>query len=303
MAINPLLLLLIFGLILHNETSHVWLSMNIFVRGSNSVGSHVWRGSGLTDYPRMLLLLVLALASVASPSSPVRDMLTLSGSIFGTLLLLCNLGSRGWKKADLSLIDNANLFTPCVVILASIFAGLVFPFMGLRSVHGVTVDDNAKTEDVEKVIFHRSGKDARQNITVATAAVALVYLLSDVHQVQEALGFNFTGGILNLAVGGWLFLSSLISMAMCHRLNLSRSKKIEPFLRRDETSPVGWIIPSIPNIVIDPILSRSNTHVSCLSLGSDIMCSVVVSGITFLIIWTGIRELQGYESNVWEFEF
>ena len=44
---------------------------------------------------------------------------------------------------------------------------------------------------------------------------------------------------------------------------------------------------------------------SCLSLGSDIICSVrvVVSGITFLIIWTGIKELKGCESNVWEFEF
>ncbi len=298
-----MLLLLIFGLILNNETAHVWLSMNIFVRGSNSVGSHVWRGGGLTDYPRKLLLLVLALASFASPTSPVRDILTLSGSIFGVLLLLCNLGSRGWKKADLDFIDNSNYFTTIVVILSSIVAGITFPFMGLRSVDGVTVDEQVKTQDVERVILHPSGKDARQNIAVATAAAASICLLSDVNEVQEALGFQFTGGIINLAIGGWLFLSSLISMAMCHRLNFSRSKKIEPFLRRDEISPVGWIVPSIPNIVIDPILSRSKTNVPCVSLGSDIASSALVSALCFLIIWSGVRNLQGYDQNLWEIGF
>ncbi len=63
--------------------------------------------------------------------------------------------------------------------------------------------------------------------------------------------------IVKFIIGGWLFASSLISMSLCHRLDSSRSKKIEPFLRRDELSQVGWIVPSILNIVIDQKWSTS----------------------------------------------
>ncbi len=301
LAINPLLLLLVFGLVLENETSHAWLSMSIFVRGSNSVGAHVWRGSGLTDYPRKILLLLLALATFASPTSKIRNILALSGSIVGLLILLCNIGSRGWKKADLEFIDNTHFFTPAVVIAASIFAGLSFPFMGLRSVDGVTVEDNISSEDVEKAIFNPSGKDARKQITVASTAAALGYLLTDIQQVQDVLGLDFPGGVFSVVIGSWIFLSSLCSMVMCRRINFSRSKKIEPFLRRDETSPVGWIVPSIPNIVIDPILSRSKTEMSFWSLGSDLLSSLIVTAMSFLIVWSGVRELRGYDSNLWDF--
>ena len=294
---DPLLLLIFLGIILENEISHAWLSMSIFVRGTNSVASHVWRGCGSTDYPRMLLMLILMLATFASPLKPIRDIFTITGALLGCLLLLCNLGSRGWKKVDLNFIDSTNIFTPCLVVLASIFAGVFFPFMGLRAVNGGTVDDSDSTNDIEKVMFHPNAKNARKNITVATTTAALVYLLSDVHEVQEALGFKFTGGLLNLAVGAWLFMGSLISMTMCHRVDSSRSKKIEPFLRRDETSPVGWVVPSIPNIVIDPILSKGKTHLPLLPFWNDIVCSIVVSGISFLIIWSGVREMQGYESS------
>ena len=108
-------------------------------------------------------------------------------------------------------------------------------------------------------MFHPNGKRGRQNIALASSGAALTFLLSDLKQVQEGLGFDFSGNrrIVKFIIGGWLFASSLISMSLCHRLDSSRSKKIEPFLRRDELSPVGWIVPSIPNIVIDPKLSRN----------------------------------------------
>ena len=108
--------------------------------------------------------------------------------------------------------------------------------------------------------------------------------------------------IVKFIIGGWLFASSLISMSLCHRLDSSRSKKIEPFLRRDELSPVGWIVPSIPNIVIDPKLSRNKMIMPCLSVGSDILCTIVVAGFAVLIVWTGVRDMQGFENGAfWEF--
>lgn len=296
MAMNPLMMLLLFTFVLQNETSHVWLAMSIYVRGSNSVGSHVWRDGGLTDYPRVVLLIILTLATFSNGT--VQRILTWTGAILGCLILLCNLGSRSWKKIDLNPIDFNSVFSAPIVILASIFAGFAFPYMGLRAVDSGS-DGNSGKDEVEKIIFHPNGKRGRQNIALASSSAAIIYLLSDVKVVQEALGFDFSRlhGITNFIVGVWLFFSSLVSILLCHRLDSSRSKKIEPFLRRDETSPVGWIVPSIPNIVIDPNLSRNKMFLP----GSDILCSLIVCSLAFLISWTGVQFMLGENpSAFWE---
>jgi len=295
MAINPLMMLLLFAFVLQNETSLVWLAMSINVRGSNSVGSHVWRDGGLTDYSRIVLLTILILAIFST--GIVQRILTWAGAIFGCLILLCNLGSRSWKKIDLKPIDFNSVFSAPIVILASILAGIAFPYMGLRAVDSGS-DDSSGKDEVEKIIFHPNGKRGRQNIALASSSAAIVFLMSDIKSVQEALGFDFSKfrGITNFMIGVWLLFSSLVSILLCRRLDSSRSKKIEPFLKRDEISPVGWIVPSIPNIVIDPNLSRNKMFVP----GSDIFCSLFVLGLAFLISWTGVRDMQGEErSELW----
>ena len=301
MAMNPTMLLFVFGFILNNETSQSMLAMSIFVRGSNSVGSHVWRSGTLTDYPRLGLLTILTLASVATEK--MQQALTFAGSLLGCLIIVCNLGSRAWKKIDINPIESSNMFTHLNQILASIIAGLAFPFMGLRAVDSGP-DETDEKEHAEETIFDSSGKRGRQNIAVASTGAALIFLFSDVKQVQEALGFDFSSnkGIVNIVIGGWLFISSLTSMFLCRRLDASRSKKIQPFLRRDELSPVGWVVPSIPNIVIDPNLSGSKMIMPCLSVGSDILCVIIVGVLAFLIISIGVRDLHGINTSAfWEF--
>ena len=201
-ALHPLMMLLIFGLLLQNEISHSRLTMSIMVRGSNSVGSHVWRGGSLTDYPRIIVLTILLLASFASLDDPVRDILTLVGSIFGGVLIFCNLGSRAWKKLEIGFIDSTNVLSSIIVFFAALSAGIVFPFVGLRSVHGGTDVQDAAT-DVEKIISNPNGKRARQNITGAATFVAFVFLFSDVTAVQKSLGFDFTKNraCVNLVIG------------------------------------------------------------------------------------------------------
>lgn len=301
MALDPTFLLFIFGLVLKYETSHAMLAVSLLVRGTNSVGSYVWRGGSLTDYPRLFLLIVLTLASFASPQYPVRDFLTLSGTIIGSILLLCNLGSRAWNKVDIGFIDVSNVFTPMLTILASLFAGLLFPYVGLRCVDGGT--DAVQSAAVENIVLKPNGKRARQNVSAAASVIAWVYLFSDVKIVQNVLGFRFEKykGAVNIGVGVWWFLSTITSMSMCHHLDSSKSKKIEPFLKRDDSSPVGWIVPSVPNIVIDPNLSRGKMVMPCLSYGSDLLCALIVAAIAFLIVWLGIKDLQGNEhSAFWD---
>lgn len=303
MALDPFFLLVIFGFVLRHETSHSILAMSLLVRGTNSVGSYVWRGGSLTDYPRFIVLLTFALATFASPNYPLRDILSLCGTALGSVLLLCNLGSRAWNKVELGFIDASNYFTPILSTLASLMAGLFFPYVGLRFVDGGTDYEDEQTA-VEKIIFNPNGKRARQNVTAVASIVALVFLFSDVQIIQDALGFQFSKhrGVTNVGVGTWWLMSTLISMSMCHHLDSSKSKKIEPFLKRDETSPVGWVVPSVPNIVIDPSLTRGKMVLSFLSYGSDLLCALVATGLASLIIWVGIKDIQGKENNAfWDF--
>jgi hypothetical protein len=37
------------------------------------------------------------------------------------------------------------------------------------------------------------------------------------------------------------------------------------------------------------------------SLGSDLLSSLIVTAMSFLIVWSGVRELRGYDSNLWDF--
>ncbi len=303
MALDPKLLLFIFGFVLQNEISNSMLAVSLLVRGTNSVGSYVWRGGSLTDHPRIILLAVLSIAAFASPDYPVRDILALCGTALGLFLLLCNLGSRAWNKIDIGFIDASNVFTPILALFASIVAGFLLPYIGLRSVDGGTDYEDGQTA-VEKIVLNPNGKRARQNVTAAAAIVATIFLFSDVQVAQDALGFSFSKNraIVNFTMAGWWLLSTLLSMSLCHRLDSSKSKKIEPFLKRDETSPVGWVVPSVPNIVIDPNLSRGKMILPALSYGSDIFCALAAAGLASLIILVGIRDLQGKENtSFWDF--
>jgi len=292
LAIPPLALLIFFGLVLSSETSHAWLTMSIMVRGTNSVGSHVWRSGSLADYPRVILLFFLAVASTAPTStSPVGETFGLVGAILGAFILLCNLGSRAWKKLEIGYVDSNSPLSHLAVISTAFISGILFPYIALHNVHGGS-DESDREAAVEKIMFHPNGKRARQNVTVAACTVAALFILSDIKAVQEALGFNFVhGGAVNLTVGIWWLSGTIASLWMCNRLDTSKSKKIQPFLKKDETSPVGYIVPSIPNIVIHPNLSTGKMIFPFLAYGSDIICVVAVLGLASFIMWTGIKTI------------
>jgi hypothetical protein len=294
MALSPLVLLVLFGWVLQNETSHVWLTINIHVWGSNSVGAHVWRTGSLTDYPRLLLVTILTLACSAPQNLPYRNILTLLGALLGISISFCSIGARSWKKAQFA-IDSNHVFTPLITILASFFAGVCFPFLGLSCVQGGT--NGEEGSDMEKVILNTDAKKARQNITFACLATTAIYICSDIEDVQLALGFDYSHnrGVVNILIGAWILVSSVVSMALCHRLESNYQKRIRPFLNRDETSPVGWMVPNIPSIIIDPTLKKGRMHFPILSFGSDIICSILILVASTLIVWIGAREIDNYE--------
>lgn len=294
MALSPFLLLFFFGWILQNETSHVWLTINLYVWGSNSIGAHVWRTGSLTDYPRLLLLTILALACSAPPNFRYCNILTLLGAILGSTISLCSIGARSWKKAQFA-IESNHVFTPLITITASFLAGLFFPFLGLGCVQGGT--NGEEGTDLEKVVLNTDTKKARQNLTLASLATTAIYLCSDIKGVQAALGFDYSHnrGPVNILIGAWILVSSVVSMSLCQRLESNNHKSIRPFLHRDETSPVGWIVPNIPSIIIDPNLKKGKMYLPILSFGSDIICCVLILSASALIVGIGSREVENFE--------
>ena len=291
LGLNPGFLFCVFGVILASETSQSWLGMSLDVRGCNSVGAHVWRSNMLADYPRYISLLCLALAWFAPFGTSTRDFLTALGTGIGGAILLSSLGSRAWKKLGIPCIDKDAFFAPGFGYLMSILAGVAFPFVGLRSVTGGCGEND---DDYQHP--HGGARRARQLVTIAAVIVAVVFLLTDVVRVQAVFGFSWTHqGATNLSVGLWWILSTVASLAVCSRLDSSLGESAQPFLVRDETSPVGFIVPSLPKIAIDPTYRGRPPLLSCCGAISDILSAVIVVAVGASIIWMGIKQIGGEE--------
>ena len=289
LGLHPGFLFCIFGIILASETSQSWLGMSLDVRGCNSIGAHVWRSSMLADYPRYASLLSLALAWFAPFGTIGRDFLTALGTGIGGAILLASLGSRAWKKLGIPCIEKDAFYAPVLGYLMAILAGFAFPFIGLRSVTG------GCSENSDDYRFPHGGpRRARQLVTVAAVIVAVVFAVTDIAQVQAIFGFAWTyQGATNLSVGLWWILSTIASLAVCSRLDNSLGESTQAFLVRDETSPVGFVVPSLPKIVIDPTYRGSPW--GCCGAISDVLSAVVVIAVGASIVWMGIKQIGGDE--------
>eukprot|EP00566_Odontella_aurita_P005856 CAMPEP_0113560478 /NCGR_PEP_ID=MMETSP0015_2-20120614/19452_1 /TAXON_ID=2838 /ORGANISM="Odontella" /LENGTH=581 /DNA_ID=CAMNT_0000462185 /DNA_START=140 /DNA_END=1885 /DNA_ORIENTATION=+ /assembly_acc=CAM_ASM_000160 len=295
-GVVPGLQLMILGLFFFSETSHSWLSTSLNVRGTNSVGAYVWNSSAfLTDYPRYCMLLCLSLGAFAPRlDTPVRDALTVTGASLGLITLAANLGGRAWRKLNMGYLDGDSFVNPFLAYLSAVLAGLTFPYIGMRSVRAGS-DDSDVNLSIAALGSAAGARKARQTVTLAAAIVAVVFSATDSTVVQESLGFYWSHrGTVNLAVGTWWLLSASASLAVCSRMDPARSIKIEPFLRRDETSPVGCVVPSIPNMVVEPSHRGGEPAVGgfCPIL-VDMVCFLVVTTLGALIIWQGVQQING----------
>jgi len=289
LGLQPGFLFCVFGIILASETSQSWLGMSLNVCGCNSVGAHVWRSSMLADYPRYTSLLCLGLAWFAPFGTIGRDFLTALGTGLGGAILLASLGSRAWKKLGIPCIGGDAPYAPALGYLMAILAGFAFPFIGLRSVTG------GCSENSDDYKFPFGGpRRARQLVTVAAVVVAAVFIVTDVASVQAKFGFTWTyQGATNLSFGIWWILSTMASLSVCGRLDSTLGESAQPFLMRDETSPVGFIVPSLPNIVIDP--TYRGQPWGCCGAISDILSAIVVVAVGAGIVWMGIKQIGGDE--------
>ena len=294
LGLHPGLLFCVFAVLLANETADTWLSVAMNVRACNSVGAHVWRTRMMTDYPRLLVLLCLSLAWFAPIGSSAQDFLTALGAGLGGALLLVNLGCGVWKKLGIDPFDRDAFYAGAVSYFLALVAGIALPYLGLRSVNGgcdESSDDYAYPDG--------GARRARQMVTGASVLSGTVFAVTDTQWVQELLGFSWRyQGAVNIAVGLWWFLTTAASLAVCSRLEPGQGEVSQPFLIRDEASPVGWVVPSLPKILVHP--AHRGKPYGCCGYVSDVIGSAAIVGVGTVIIWAGVRQIGGNEEP-WNF--
>ena len=237
------------GFILEYETSLTWMFSSLNIRGTNSVSAYVWRSpyTSLVDYPRYATLIICILSCCAanyyqaeenSSDNETKSSFFLSTACGMTiLLLLSNLGSWAWTKMNIPKIDSNFMGSFVVVQIASVLFGLLFGFMAC-------------------IPSPITGKRARLHITLASLLVAGSIFITDMIQWWDDKT-NVT--IAHNVLATWWMMSTVSSWVVCTWLEEGPVQRMEPFLKRDETSPVGWIVPCIPNVIMEVGWKRSET--------------------------------------------
>uniref|UniRef100_A0A7S1ZXR3 Uncharacterized protein n=1 Tax=Ditylum brightwellii TaxID=49249 RepID=A0A7S1ZXR3_9STRA len=298
-GLGPGLLALIVGFILIPETSLSSLACARYVRGVPSVAAYVWcSSSDLSDHPRCLTLLILLMALFAPTENAVRKYLFVVGTCLVVILLCANLGSRAYRKIGLRYIGTQSptkgikclprIPGGILAFCTAVIAGLLIPYLGMSSVN------RGREGDIHTEV-------PRRHVAVASIFIAGIYVLTDADFVKEALGFHLGHSfIMNMVVGGWWLMSTIASLAVCHRIENSATPsldkngrlRVEPFLKRDHLSPVGWCVPSIPNIVIDPTFKASSDLFGGYKFASDMVVVLAIGSASFMFYWNGLHLFQ-----------
>lgn len=283
--LRPAYLSLILGLVLSEEISLSWLNSSMLVRNLPSVSAHTLTAKTGSDWLRKLLTLTLALSAAAT--GEVQKYMTISGIVLACLVLLSNLGSRAWyflKWKPFPL--NGPLSAP-LGYLAAVVAGMVVPYMGHREVEA-------------------GGKSALESVISSAFIVAVVFVLSDFDELQKLLvvgSETCPQDEVNIVIGCWWTLTVLVSMGMVLRIAPFSQfpQDEEAILERSHASPVGYVVPNLPEFVVDPVLVRKGSRFLSLNvevvLGA-VMALAVGAGIVFLAFTSVDDEFTGNINSV-----
>lgn len=230
-----LALTFVVGWILEYETCLTWLFTSLSVRGTNSVGAYVWRSpySSLIDYPRYLTLIACILGCIVDYSSdhmvPNPFLLVACGMTMA--MLLSNLGSCAWKKLNFPKLDSNYFGSFIVVQVVAILFGTLFGFVAC-------------------IPCSVTGQRARLHITLLSFLVAVCIVLTEAVKWWDDEYDDHIIAIVHNTLTIWWIISTVASYLVCNGMEKIPVHKMEPFLQRDETSPVGWIVPCIPNVIM-----------------------------------------------------
>lgn len=161
---QPAYLSLILGLVLTEEISLSWLNSSMMVRAAPSVSAHTLISPIASDLLRKTVVFTLALAGVARDTA--QQMLTLIGISLAVMVLLANLGSRAWYFLRWRPQRYDGCGASLVAFISAILTGLIFPFMGHRSIEV-------------------GGKAAMEYVIRTSFFAAAAFVISDLDEIQK----------------------------------------------------------------------------------------------------------------------
>mmetsp|Transcript_16121 Transcript_16121/g.46267 ORF Transcript_16121/g.46267 Transcript_16121/m.46267 type:complete len:504 (+) Transcript_16121:66-1577(+) len=239
-GVRPGYLTILIGLVLSEEIGFVLVNVSMLIRGMPSVSAYALNHKVLQDWPRKAVVFLLILASAAPANSATQRWITLAGVVSTISVLAANLGSRAWVHLKINPLAYAGPGAVLLAFLAATFTGLVVPFIGHREV--------------------RAGGKAAMEVVLRSAFLsAACFILSDIDAVQQ---FVIVGSemcsqdVVNISISVWFFATLIACTFFVARIKTYRPtpEETEPILVEDHASPVGYVVPNLPDVNIDPSL-------------------------------------------------
>lgn len=164
LGVRPAYLSLLLGLVLSEEISLAHLNITMLVWGAPSISSYELLFQFSSDWPRKLIVFVLAMAGAAEGLA--QKYLTVFGVAFACGVFATNLGSRAWYNLNLRPVEYSGYGCLYVSTVVALCTGLTVPYLGFRE---VTV----------------GGQTAMITIIKSAVIVAILFMVSDIDYVQK----------------------------------------------------------------------------------------------------------------------
>mmetsp|Transcript_13854 Transcript_13854/g.19844 ORF Transcript_13854/g.19844 Transcript_13854/m.19844 type:complete len:510 (-) Transcript_13854:1428-2957(-) len=245
-GLNPSIVALILGLVCNEEMSFVSMNTCIHVQGHPSVGAYALMQPTLTDWPKKLVVFMLAIAG-ASSNSTVKKGITWAGVFFAVFIMSANVGARAWGNMCLTKQKYSGPLYSVIAMIKAFVLGLFFPYFGSRGCEPgghVALMNTLKSALIVAFVFIASGfwQQFNESILITT------------QQETPTCSQDY----VYIVVGSWYTVSLLASICFYKRIIPEQVKPIpesasrEPLLVEDVSSPVGFRVPNFPDYVLDP---------------------------------------------------
>ncbi|KAL3769351.1 hypothetical protein ACHAW5_008779 [Stephanodiscus triporus] len=264
----------ILGLLLREEMSHVSLNLSMYIMGIPSVAAHTVVSSFDSDWPRKVVILLLALATVMEEGSAYQKYCALAGIGLVMVLLLANLGSKAWHHMKLKPLRCG----PFLALFVAVVMGILFPFIGFTKIQG-------------------GGKSAIELITFNCIGVSLLFVASGLDIIQQLVidasqSCNQEG--VTISMGIWIAMSAIMCIFAAHKITppTPHPEDANSILVEEQTSPVGYKVPNFPNFHIDPIMF-GNKGFPCFSLHLEMLAGLFVAiGVGGFVVSTTLFDFM-----------
>jgi len=267
-TLQPAFLSLVLGIVLSEEISASMINVSLLILGTPSLAAHSLLFPFCKDWIRQVIVFSFAVASV---KPKYASWWTLAGVAMALGTLLTNLGARSWYFLQLRPLQSRRMIPGH---LAALLLGFGLPFCGHRS-------------------LKRGGHQGVSMVLRSSLIVAVVFVLSNHDTMQrflvigsEACNQNW----VNVGVGIWWFVASVCCLASARNVP-TKSKQTavfgEQLLEVEHKSPVGYVVPCIPNYVVDPCCHSKSRR----NLNMDFVLSILAVAVVFVGIlgatWLG----------------